>query len=372
MEANFYISQETGLVLRSVQKMKAERPDEYELTLIGVMAKKLGLNLNTLTNMYEKGISHEKLEGLIETANFFKSSVRTAGFVESKEVVNSKNTTIVEYVQEELNAYRVDGKKIYVEEDVVTDERMEGYSDSALYIVHAYVNGELPIDFLYHDRLINPDMSVSEIAKYFLSDIKSQGHKVERTAIVKERVEAQREWKIVDGKMEYIKVGQLIGGKLFGEAEYYNHKDGIHAKHILNNKEYEIDKHNTDMELLLMMAAEIDDVQERERVFELIARAEAFYKDRADDMGDADLVKLDNGVWIGVSDCRFAIEDMIFSYFGFNTGVLLSEEVVFGKKEIYARTKDFFKFGPTKKALDAVDENGIGRDSFVVEIKNYN
>ena len=369
MEANFYISQETGLVLRSVQKMKAERPDEYALTLTGVMAKKLGLNLNTLTTMYEKGINHEKLERLIETATFFKSSIKAAGFIESKEERDSKNSVVVRYIQEELNAYRVNGKKIYVEEDIVTDKRMEGYRDSALYVIHAYVNGELPIDFLSHDHLINYDMSVSGAAKHFLSDIKSKGLKVERTVIVKESIEVQREWKIVNGKMEYIKVGQLIGGKLFGKVEYY--KDGICSKHILNGKEFEVDEDNTNIKLLRVMASEIDNIQEREKIFGLIDRIESFYKDRAKDMGDADLIKLDNGVWIGVSDCRIAIEDMIFSYFGFNTDVLLSDEVMFGRNNLYARTEDFFSFEPTEQALNTVDENGIGRDAFVVNLKNY-
>jgi len=370
MEANFYISQETGLVMRSVQKMKAERPEEYELTLTGIMAKKLGLNLNTLISMYEQGVNHDKLESLIETANFFKSSIKAAGFLESKENINNKNVALAEYVQEELKAYRVEGKEIYVSEDVITDEVMEGYSDSTTYVLDVYVNGDLPIDFIYHNRLVDAEMLVSDIAKYFIADIKSKGFKVDRTVVSKESVEVQREWKIVNGKMEYIKVGQIINGKFFGEIEYYNYGNGIRFKHIINGKEFDVDAYNNNIKLLQKMASEIDDKQEKARVFGLIGRLKSFYKERAGDISSSDIIKLKNGVYIGVSECRFAIEDMIFSYFGFDTDVLLADEVVFGKSKIYAKTKDFSKFGPTEKALDFVDENGIGRDSFIVNIKS--
>ena len=368
MEANYFISKETGLLLRSVQKMKSERLQDYNLTLTGVMAKKIGLNVDTLVMLYEKGINYDSIADLIETAVHFKASLASLGIEDDRMQKIEKVTIVENYLQEELDAYRVNDKRILVDADIMR-EKTDNFRLLSNMVINVYINGKTNIDFIYTGKFVDPEINISEIAQYFIADIKRKGFKIERTSTAKEKVEVLREWKVTNGEMEYIKAGQLIDGHFFGERECFDKKKGVYTKAILKDVEFEIDMEVRDNKYLRKMASMIDDKKKREYIYSLIDELDIFYEEHKKDIEEgADLIKLENGIRVEASGSRFDIEDKIFECFGFNNNILVSLELLFSGREMFRYDAIKTKFFPSKKALKVLDENNIGRDTITVKI----
>lgn len=372
MEANFFISKETGLVARSVQKMKTERPEEYELTLIGTMAKKIGLDLDELETLYESGIDFNGLQSLVKVANGFKESLKAAGFKESSTVTREKINVRESYLREELSAYRANNKRINVSIEAIEDEttKLEQQSN---YFIHVYTYGETCIEFDFHDRTSNINLPISELAQDFIYQMKVEGYEISRVSTSHKKHEMHRHWKVKDGAFYSIDEGQYIDGKFYGRVDFYD-KELVYSRYIIAGVEYDCYSREADTHRLRIINALVTDDKERERIEGHICKLDDFFSKHADAINNEyDLVKTKEGIYVDISGSASDIENMIFASFGFDYNILLSIDLFSSSRQLFRinlRKKNTI-FVPTKKSLENINDNGCGSDIVVIDARDY-
>lgn len=382
MDATHLIGLHMGLKIRAIQKMKAERPDEYELTLMAALAKSLGFDLRMFEEFYENGMMGTDIKNALGIAKGFKDIVRLAGFEEKKMQIVGQSNSLEEILAIELNSHKVNDSYFSVTTEIINEDidniKINEYIEIDVF-VRERVSGELiyktSLPFLPFS-----DKKISTIAKEIFSDIRKNSNLVlERVEQNMVKVEVSREWaNSVNGGLMYEKYVTQINGLNFGQKEIYEEQANKFIL-ILADKEFKIERSVDFMMQVKDWYCEhvINTISPR-NINGLLHRLDKyilFFQENQKDIDNgAEFIKNSDGVEIDVSGEMFTILDLITEqltgYRQLSTAISKSA----GVKRIigygYDKNKGRLARVLTDYASSLLDEYSVGKDTVVVSFSD--